>query len=378
MNIVIIRSNPVKPDSRVEKEAWTLMNAGHKVRILAWDRESDHKPIDGNIMVLGCEIPITWLGHKAGYAEGMKSLKSFLKFQISMRKWLKKNSSEYDVVHACDYDTAILSYGIVKRRHKKFVFDIFDMLFSNPKSILQKIVYSLQIHVINKADATIICTEERSSQIKGSTPRNLIVIHNTPIEEQKNTDVDLCLSANAEVTKLVYVGILQDNDRLLREIAECCSERSDVEFHVAGFGQLEEYFSFMAEKYKNIIFYGKVPYDVGLSLEEQCDIMMAVYNPVSENNRNAAPNKFYEALMLGKPLLITKEMIMGKTIESNRIGVLVDYSKKGFEVALDELISRKNEWRDMHDRMQKLYHDVYNWDAMAERLSNMYNQLLSN
>ena len=57
-SVCIIRSNPVKPDSRVEKEAWSLMNAGYDVHILAWDRDADTGEREEVIMVAGENIPM--------------------------------------------------------------------------------------------------------------------------------------------------------------------------------------------------------------------------------------------------------------------------------------------------------------------------------
>lgn len=37
--IVMIRSQPVNPDVRIEKEANALVKNGHNVSILAWDRD---------------------------------------------------------------------------------------------------------------------------------------------------------------------------------------------------------------------------------------------------------------------------------------------------------------------------------------------------
>lgn len=39
--IVIVRSNPVDPDSRVEKEANSLVKAGYDVSLLVWDRDNN-------------------------------------------------------------------------------------------------------------------------------------------------------------------------------------------------------------------------------------------------------------------------------------------------------------------------------------------------
>ncbi len=59
--VCIIRSNPVDPDSRVEKEAYSLAVAGFDVQILAWDRNSDHAPEEERIVIKGVPIPITRL-----------------------------------------------------------------------------------------------------------------------------------------------------------------------------------------------------------------------------------------------------------------------------------------------------------------------------
>lgn len=53
-----------------------------------------------------------------------------------------------------------------------------------------------------------------------------------------------------------------------------------------------------------IFFYGKILYYETLKLESSCDIMADLYDPSNPDNYYAALNKFYEALMLGKPLIL--------------------------------------------------------------------------
>ena len=75
-SVCIIRSNPVRPDSRVEKEAWALKKAGYDVHILAWDRDTDIRETESSISVAETEIPITRLGYKATFGEGFKNIKA--------------------------------------------------------------------------------------------------------------------------------------------------------------------------------------------------------------------------------------------------------------------------------------------------------------
>ena len=369
--VCIIRSNPVRPDSRVEKEAWTIQQAGYHVRILSWDRDSDHDEENGVITVAGKEIPITWLGYKAAYNAGMKSIKPYLKFQFHMRRWLEKHKSEIDIIHACDFDTAFFSQS--KARNKVFVYDIFDFLYGEPKSLLQRTVRRAQLNIVNRADATIICTEERNEQIAEAKPKRLAVIHNTPFKEQQ-TQSNLVFQSDSKRVKIAYVGILAD-ERLLTAIGHYISNANDVELHIGGFGPLEEYYKTLADNNDNIFFYGRIPYNQTLELEKQCDIMVAIYNPSDENCRLAAPNKFYESLMLGKPVIMAKGTGMSRVVEQNDIGELIEFSEEGFEEGLRKLLSRRDEWPAMSERMKKLYTEQYSWDEMRRRLIDLYEQL---
>ena len=368
--VCIIRSNPVSPDSRVEKEALALKRAGYDVHILAWDRSTDERESGSTLLLGGESIPITRLGHRAGYGEGLRSLRAYLGFQLHMRRWLSGHS--FDIVHACDFDTAFFSRVAAKRHKSRFVFDIFDFLYDRPRGLVQRCVRRLQFWLINRADATIICTEQRAGQIAGAHPRRLAVVHNTPDARQLE---GLCESGEDRGrVRLVYVGILQPH-RLLNEVIEAVSARDDIELHIGGFGRLESYVKEMAERCGNIFFYGKIPYSRTLALEQSCHIMLALYDPQVPNHFYAAPNKFYEALMLGKPLMMVKNTGMSQIVEDNGIGELIGYSKEEFAGGVDALLARRLEWESMGMRMRELYTQKYSWQTMEQRLLKLYAEL---
>ena len=368
--ICILRNNQIKPDSRVEKEAACLIEAGYNVRVLAWDRESNHKPIEGYIHSMGVDIPIVWFGHKASFGGGMSSLKAFVSFQKSLIVWLIKHRKDVDIIHACDFDTAFIASIVKKIFRKTLVFDIFDFWFGNPNNIFQKIIRGLQNKIINLAEATIICTEERIYQIRDSRPQNLTVIHNTP----PKVNIETWGGVSSNKTKVCYVGIFQQG-RLLEEMPKFFINHPDIELHIGGFGRFETLYEELAKKYSNIFYYGRLKYEQTLALENACDIMLAIYDPSQENHVFAAPNKFYESLMLGKPVLMAKGTGLSSIVEEEIIGATIEYSIKGFEEGILELESKKIEWNKMADRMKKLYDEKYGWEEMKNRLLELYSRL---
>ena len=150
-----------------------------------------------------------------------------------------------------------------------------------------------------------------------------------------------------------------------------------IEIHIGGFGKLENEIVDMSHKYSNIFFYGKLSYEETLKLENQCDIMTAIYQPDIGNHFYAAPNKFYEGLMLGKPLIMVENTGMSDIVAKNDIGVCIQYTSKSFEEGLEKLISKKDEWKKMSKTMKQLYNEKYSWGVMEERLIQLYEDLFN-
>ena len=364
----MLRSNPVNPDSRVEKECSSLANNGYDVMVLCWDRQSTH-PIEEGMLADG-KTRVFRIGAKASFGEGFKNLRAYLSFQFKMRKWLKKHRNEFQAIHACDFDTAFFSYGIAKRYKKKFIFDIFDFICGDGSTFFKRRVKNAQIKLINNADATIICTEDRRKQIIQANPKALYVIHNSP----NGSIIDNCgesATKNEYDINVVYVGILSNN-RLLLEEAEVFKKHPTWHFVVGGFGLHEEFFKETSAKYPNIEFIGKTDYKTTLLTEKSADVLLAIYDPSIENHIYAAPNKFYESLMLGKPVIMVENTGMAENVAKYNIGELIDYTSEGFEQAIINLIARKQEWPLISDKMKKLYSTDYDWSIMEARLLDLY------
>ncbi len=373
MVVLFIRSNPVNPDSRVEKEVAALLELGYKVIIVGWDRNNDYMIKESYINFHSGKAKVIRFGISTSFGGGFKkNIIPLLKFQIILYRWLKKNRNEYDCIHACDFDTAYISSKIAKRYRKKLVYDIFDYYvdsFSVPK-ILHTFVEAADTKVINSADSVIICSEQREEQIIHTHPSNLIVIHNSPSEELL-VDEGLEFNLNSDKVKIVFAGTLLEK-RFLRETSEYIMHNDKYEFHIAGFGPNADFFDKLSQNTNNIFYYGKISYSNVLKLEASCDIMIAMYDPTIPNHYYAAPNKFYEALMLGKPIIMCRNTGVDKVIEKNKLGKVIDYDVQDFEQALEELSNSKEQWQDISKKAKNIYRELYNWNLMKKRLQKMY------
>lgn len=376
--VVLIRSNPVSPDPPVEKMANTLLGLGHSVHIIGWDRSSDYPAETDTIIMRNGNARITRFGIKATFGGGLKgNLKPLYLFQKNLSRWLNENKSEIDLVHAFDFDTGFVAERFVKRNGIKLVYHMLDYYIDSHnlgKGILRDIVRKAENKVIEEADATIICTEKRKEQIAGSKPKRLYVIHNTPDVQSIDPNITVIKSKDKDKMKIVYVGILA-NSRMLKEMAEIVANDTRYEFHIGGFGKLESVFDEYAKKYENIYFYGKLPYAKTLALEKACDVMVAIYDPSVRNNQYSAPNKFYESLMIGKPIIMAKGTGFDDIIEKYRIGCVVDFSKNGVMDGFNLLAAKKELWDQMSRSAKQLYQEQFSWMIMEKRIEEIYSSL---
>ena len=372
--VVLIRSNPVSPDPPVEKVANALIANGYDVSVIGWDRgsniteKSDHLAHEYGI------VKIVRFGIPAMFDGGIKkNLIPLAKFQNRLYKWLKKHRDEYDIIHSFDFDTGFVANKIAIKYNKRLIYHILDFYIDShnvPSEFLKSRVKKAEFSIINNADATIICTEKRREQIYGSTPKKLELIHNTPKAINQISDSYHELR-NSTRCKIVYVGILASS-RFLSEVIKFVEHDDRFEFHIGGFGIMENEVARAAKRCERIFYYGKLPYDKTLSLEQACDIMIAIYDPKIPNHRFAAPNKFYESLMLGKPIVMAYNTGFDEIVEDKNIGWLIEFSESGLETGLNKLLNAKDEWPAMSRRMKKLYEEQYSWAEMEKRLIELY------
>ena len=377
--ILVIKSTYGTPDSRCEKEIYSLSKR-HRVDFLGWNRNENYNgvittPIRINDIILN----FYHIGIKTSNGKGfMTMIIPLIKFWFREWRFLKKNVKKYDVIHACDFDAAFPLIFISKR--PPLVYDIFDYYADTHygPSIILSLIRSLENRIICLSNVTILCSETRKQQIYPACPKKLVIIHNSPPENLlQNAKInDHCLKQ--DIVKIVYVGALA-KDRFLAEMAEVISERKDIELHVGGIGPLADCLDKMSQIYPNIIYYGQMNYGNVLLLELHCDIMTAIYDPRTPNHRYAAPNKFYESLMLKKPVIMIKNTGMDAYVEKYQLGEVIDVAaevfKEGFTRALDNLIAKKSQWIEMGKRGFQLYQEQFSWQEMERRLLNIYDDI---
>lgn len=315
--IIILRSNEVDPDPRVEKTAKWLSDL-YSVTILAWNR--------GLKSMANEQLEYSTIHRQRNYADygnGVNNIFSLTKFNCWLLLQLFKRRKDYHIIHACDLDTVLPALLISRLFRKKLVYDIFDYFSASRglKGLPGKLVSRLENFCIRKSDALIIVDHTRYVQIPHRLPENNTVVYNVP---------DLDHSERSPLIMehvIAYVGVLQ-NHRFIEELCGIISGMPQWKLNIAGFGPLEDFVAKQAVAHSNINFFGRVSYTEGLELSRNAKVLVAIYDPVLPNHQFASPNKLFEGLALGKILIGANNSSVDQKIIETQSGYTFDYKNK--------------------------------------------------
>lgn len=375
MKICIIRNAEARTNAGMLRIVDALTHGGHEPVLLSRNRHTRTfsakiitRPLPSNPSVVNYEIQ---LADVAG--RGLNNIFHLIIYHIRVLLWLLRHGKAFDAFHAFDLDAGFPALLAAKLHRRPLIYHIADFYTDSRPGIpgkLKGLVRSLEFFVIARAALTIICTEERAKQIEGSKPRKLLVIHNSPICQP---EIPTSPRRGDSRLHLCYVGSLEEK-RFIRSALEVVARDPRVQLTIAGMGTLEKFVEEASGRHPNINYLGRVSYQEALQLYSACDLMFAVYDPAVPNHRYSAPNKVYEAMMLGKPLIVAKNTGFDVLIEKEGIGLSIEYSQQAFQQALGNCLANPDVLKEMGKRAKKIY-AKYSWSAMRERLLQAYKEI---
>lgn len=380
MRVCIIRNAESKTNAAIFRVIDALLDSGNQCLLLTRSRYNKDKGIlkkehnHNGHSVDNYEINI-----KVKAGRGLLNIFQLIYYQFIVFMWIMKNNNKYDIIHSFDLDSGLPVLLASKISKKKYVYHIADFYVDSrggiPKT-LRKFTRKLEYKVIENAETTIICTEERKEQIKGSKPKKLVVVHNTPsinISNEKETSVESIGKEDNKNLTFTYVGGLSEK-RFIKSIIDVFKEHPQFNLELAGMGNLSDYAKQASEEYGNINYYGMISYEEALEMYSKCDVMFAIYDPSVPNHRYSAPNKVYEAMINGKPIIVAKNTSVDDIVRRENMGFVIKYNREAFEEVLYIISKDKSILKKYGQNALKAY-NKYSWEEMKKRLINIYENI---
>lgn len=366
MKILLFRSNNIF-DSRVNKYHNYYERAGLDYTIVGWDRKGEGWNKER----------YDFFQYRAGEAVGgMTAIKNHFKWMRFVYRYLKQHK-EVTTIHACDLNSAFPAalFKAMHRRGVTLIFDACDWFSANFASnkILNIIFGLMEKFSCKWANELIICEPERKEQIQFKLQKEPLVMRNIPeIDSSLITNVQEKYIFDNEWPTLAYMGGFAEG-RFLMELLQL-AETEPFNLLIAGYGdkKIVERCNELNQR-ENVRYFGRVNMVDGLNMENAADIVYAMYCKVNPNHIYAAPNKYYEAMMLGKPLITTKGTLPGKKVEENVTGWAVE---ENIDEMRTLLISITKKEIDEKGRNALLLWDKQYKDDLYNFFDNKYSKII--
>lgn len=359
--IVVMRSNP--KDSALEKVLVPL-SKNFKVDCYIWDRQKNFFPFIKNVNITYkiCKI-------RSGYYN-LWTFINVLFFDIWL--FIKLIFCKFDYIHSIDLDTGVVGLILAKLKNKQFIYQCLDPYYANLPSnwpkLFGKLAMRLENYVITKSDLFIITDYFRMPQHVGANPKVVVEFPNVPI--------DIPMISNSEDNDFTvgYIGSLVEGRNLLTIINTVGElEKEGIRLIIGGFGPLEDTIKNKTMKYKNISFIGWIPYKEVLKLENSFHVMIHTTDPENLSQKWVSPNKLFESMALGKPIIVSESTLSAIRVGMLKCGLIVKYgSEMDLRGAILKLKNNKNLAKELGKRGKEEFSRDWNWDVIEKKLLEAY------
>ncbi len=364
--LIIVYSN-FKNDNRVRKHKYFFEKKGYEVNIAGFEKD-----ISWHIKI---KDKLNYLFNLIFNKE--KALYNYFS-QLEMLEEKIDNEKKYDVVLANDWNTLYTGYQIAKKHNAKLIYDSHEFAIEEkPKSdikwriFVRPLIKYIEKKYIDFADLVITVSPDIQSKLEGLYKiAKSVTVMNIPLDK----DIKYLFKKKKKTLnypiQLFYSGRLNE-DRGFDIVVEAVKNFSQkFELHMRLIGNVDYY----RDKYNgdNIFIYGPVSPDN--LVEETCkyDIGIGLIKPTNLNYVYSLPNKFFEYVKAGLPVITYMQNIsMRKIIEKYDIGFVVEncdqksIEKKLAQISIDdvtkihqklsfeEIFSAKKEWNKVFDYLFK-------------------------
>jgi glycosyltransferase involved in cell wall biosynthesis len=352
-------------DVRVEKIVRSLSRR-YSISVLGWNRDGFKKDLTDNFIV-----PLKLFNLKAPYGKGV-----LVAFFPLFWTWVFINLLLYKprVVHACDLDCFFPCYIYKVIFNKKIIFDVFDryaMAYISPKiPVLYSVVNFIEESCSKRADVLVTVTKQALETFR-KRPKHCEVIRNCPERHTMNR----IKSEDDNMLRLLYTGNVH-KARGLTQITSAIKDLNNVELTIIGKVIHQDVLDEILKK-PNVKYMGFVERSDYWNLMGRSDAIIILYDLRLPNNIVTSPNKTFEAMSFGLPIITNMEQELVRQVNC---GIVVeDYDNINEIKSAVILLRDRTELRMLlGNNGYKAFTEKYNWNIMESILYGIYDDLLAN
>lgn len=372
---LMLLSNAYTHDGRVRQEVRSLVGAGYRVTVLCWDRGGD-QPRDE--VLDGARI-FRFTSDRAMRLHGFDLFRLRPLQRRLVKEALELNDlTPFDLVHAHDLDTLRAGIVLKHRLDVPLVYDAHEvfgyMLAKDLPAPVARRFLRLERRMAPQVDHLMTVSAPVADHLRPllapDTPITLVM-------NAKEVPDGPPVASGTDTFTLVYIGTMNPT-RFVLETAEAVAATEGVRLVLAGGGKPEyaARVQRVADSATNIEWLGRIPSDDVVPRTVAADCVVCLFDPKDPLTRIGMPNKVFEAMAAGRPVLTSKGTYLGHFVEEHDMGMAVQPTAAGIRTALEALRDDPERVRAMGEAARRTGQEGHDWPTQAERLVAVYRSLV--
>lgn len=366
--VIVSATNDLATDQRLKRHCSALNSEGYDVlltgRILPGSLSVDNRPYKTRRV-------------KHCFNKGV-----FFYAEYNIRLFIFLIFSRFDIIHANDLDTLPACFLGSLIKGKTLVYDSHEYFTEVPelsaRPVVKKIWETIEKLIFPKLKHIITVTPSIASEYQKKYDKNIHVIRNVPEKICRKTGVSAENYGLPSKKKLVILqGTGINIDRGAEEAASAMNFVDNTVLVIAGRGdalpKLKDKISGSSLSEK-VFFIAPLPYEELMQLTAICDAGLSLDKKSNLNYRYSLPNKLFDYIMAGIPVIVTDLPELRNIVEKYKIGLITgDCSPEGIAEKINTLLFRipAEHWRI---NLKKAA-DELNWDNEKHVLLSLYRDI---
>ena len=298
----------------------------------------------------------------------------YLNFNIRLFFFLIFTNS--DILLANDADTLLANTLASKFKRKPMIFDSHEYFTGVPelngRNFVKSIWEKVEQFGIKNAQICYTVNSSIANLYKKDYNVNFCIVRNVPLKMTPVKGIipaEIGIIGNEKI--IIYQGAV-NKDRGIEEVVEALKYvKSNVKLVIAGIGDIfEDIRKYVKENSLDdkVVFLGQLPFSELSRYTAIADIGLSIEKPTNINYIFSLPNKFFDYIQCGIPVLTSGMIEVKKIMEKHDIGVIINsHDPRHIAEKIDFMLSDKMQMLRWKENLQHAA-DEYCWENEKRNL----------